>query len=312
MNCQNKNILVLGSNGMLGSMIFDYLLSTNEYRVFGTYRNIGLSEFYGKKVNEFCFDVLALNYKENLKVIFNKTSPNYIINCIGIIKPYCKDEDSVGVYNAIKINSLFPHELSKLIKEHTPNTKIIQIATDCVYDGRDGKYNETSPHNPLDVYGKTKSLGEVNDPSFLNIRCSIIGPELNNKKSLLEWFLNHETESKLTGFTHHQWNGVTTLQFAQFCHEIISNDKFDSLRKLNSKIHYVINTPLNKFELLLLFQKIFETNFNIEAANLPKPDVKRTLNSIYLQNDVRPMEEAIFELKKYISKSTLFNSLKNE
>ena len=52
--------------------------------------------------------------------------------------------------------------------------RIIQIATDCVYDGVNGNYSETDLHNPTDIYGKTKSLGEVPEPDFLNIRCSMI------------------------------------------------------------------------------------------------------------------------------------------
>lgn len=37
---------------------------------------------------------------------------------------------------------------------------LIQIATDCVYSGKKGDYLESDLHDPTDVYGKTKSLGE--------------------------------------------------------------------------------------------------------------------------------------------------------
>ena len=98
---------------------------------------------------------------------------------------------------------------------------MIQIATDCVYSGKTGGYNEDSLHDALDAYGKTKSLGEVRSSTFLNIRSSIIGPEINHKVLLLEWFLKQPKGAVLNGFSNHLWNGVTTLQFAELCLTII-------------------------------------------------------------------------------------------
>lgn len=139
---------------------------------------------------------------------FHVTTPAYedykfVINCIGMIKPYC---DNVPV--AIEVNALFPHELPS----HT-----IQIATDCVFSGRRGNYVETDPHDALDVYGKTKSLGEA--PHIKNLRCSIIGPELKTHSSLYDWVLAQKGE--VNGYTNHLWNGITTLAFSRICQGII-------------------------------------------------------------------------------------------
>ena len=65
---------------------------------------------------------------------------------------------------AIKVNSLFPFQLSKIIK--LKKNKIYQI-TDCVFSGEKGNYNEMSEHDALDVYGKTKSLGKLMKKIFL-------------------------------------------------------------------------------------------------------------------------------------------------
>ncbi|MBD5391361.1 sugar nucleotide-binding protein [bacterium] len=143
---------------------------------------------------------------------------DYIINCIGVIKPYIHDNNSDEVSRAIKINAEFPHWLSNL------DARIIQIATDCVWDGVRGAYTETDAHNATDVYGKTKSLGEVAADNFLNLRCSIIGREKKSFLSLLEWFLNQPANAKLNGFRNHLWNGVTTDAFADICAGIITND----------------------------------------------------------------------------------------
>ena len=94
--------------------------------------------------------------------------------------------------------------------------KIYQIATDCVYDGSNKLYSENSLHNPLDVYGKSKSLGEVDNKNFFNIRASIIGKEIKNHKSLYDWFRNQNKNSKVNGFTNHLWNGITTKSFRKY------------------------------------------------------------------------------------------------
>ncbi|MFX0073103.1 MAG: dTDP-4-dehydrorhamnose reductase family protein, partial [Candidatus Hermodarchaeota archaeon] len=215
------NILVLGISGMLGSMVFDYLSKNKDLNVYGTVRN---SKY--KKERIFLFDAYDISQLEREDIL--KLKIEYIINCIGITKPFSKDDDPEGVIRAIKINSDFPWELAKYAKKY--NLKIIQIGTDCVYSGKKGNYVETDTHDPLDVYGKSKSLGEVFDGSTLIIRTSIIGPEFKKETTFLfEWFLNQSERGTIGGFEHHIWNGITTLQFAQICEKIISTGIFDKL-----------------------------------------------------------------------------------
>ncbi len=299
-----KKILVIGATGMLGTMVSEVLSKSNGIDLAITTRSKNdIQESLGCK--SFFFDAKG-NYKEQLNAIFSEFIPDYIVNCIGIIKPYCNDNNQGGVYDAIKVNSLFPRELSNYINEKRVATKIMQIATDCVFDGTTGKYTERAPHNPTDVYGKSKSLGEVISDNFLNIRSSIIGPELNNHLSLLDWFLSQET--RVFGFTHHLWNGVTTLQFAQLCLDIISNEKFEELRNLNHTLHYIVNKDVTKYELLNIFNNTFNTDKEIVATSSIGVPIDRTLRSNFLNIELGSMEDAIKELSTYIEHSILFKN----
>lgn len=286
-------VLVLGKNGMLGSMIFDYLTKVTSLNITGTERG----EF---DVEKFLKNPLKFSRFKNF---------DYVINCIGIIKPYCKDTDPEGVIKAIRINSLFPHELTKFYRGSL--TKIIQIATDCVFSGRSGNYNEDSIHDPVDVYGMTKSLGEVLSGNFLNIRCSIIGPELKNNQGLLAWFLNQQEGSKLKGFVNHRWNGVTTLQFAKLCKQIIEQNNFKQLIKINHVLHFTPNNSVNKNELLSLFSKTFEKKIDIEKfENIEQKDLTlktdySILSKLFGKSNI---EKALLELKTYIKNSEMFRS----
>ncbi|MHA1988644.1 MAG: sugar nucleotide-binding protein, partial [Promethearchaeota archaeon] len=196
------NILVLGVSGMLGSMVFDYLSKNKDFNVFGTVRN---AKFQTDRI--YMFDAYKISQLEDEKIL--DLNIEYIINCIGITKPFSKDTDPAGVTRAIRINANFPWELAKYAKKY--NIKVLQIGTDCVFSGKKGLYKENDKHDPLDVYGKSKSLGEVFDGTTLIIRGSIIGPEFKKKETfLLEWFLNRKEGETISGWEHHTWNGITT------------------------------------------------------------------------------------------------------
>ncbi len=149
---------------------------------------------------------------------------DFAVNCIGIIKPHINDADDKQRLNAIQVNSLFPQQLSEWASK--AGAKVIQIATDCVFSGTTGGYLETDAHDALDVYGKSKSLGEVPNDSMMHLRVSIIGPEHGRSTSLLEWVRNQPKDAKIFGFTDHLWNGVTTSHFGKIARGIIEAGLF--------------------------------------------------------------------------------------
>lgn len=268
----NKRVIVLGKTGMLGSMVWQWLNKQSSFTVVGTTRS-------KKKLqaNEKYFE-LGKFVDHPTQLSFLKRA-DYIINCIGITKPHCHDDNPVEVKNAILVNSWFPFVLADYLKG--TKVKVIQIATDCVYSGAKGQYQESDPHDALDVYGKTKSLGEVMSANFLHIRSSIIGPEVNRKKFLLEWFLDQSEGSQVNGFANHDWNGVTTLQFAQLCGLIITGRKFNGLRKMSHIHHFVPNKTVNKYQLLQAANKVYQKKVKIKKINSAGAAVDRTLATQY-------------------------------
>ena len=82
---------------------------------------------YNKIKNFYYLDVLKIK-EEKLKKILHKY--DYIINCIGVIKPEIDKNDPKSIKKAIYVNSIFPKILAESI---SGKTKIFQIATDCVF-----------------------------------------------------------------------------------------------------------------------------------------------------------------------------------
>lgn len=180
---------------------------------------------------------------------------DWVINCIGLIKPYCDD-----VERAVRVNALFPHTF--------PSAQVLQIATDCVFSGKKGNYSETDLHDALDVYGKTKSLGEAKH--IKNLRCSIIGPEVKTHTSLLDWFLS---QKEANGFTNHLWNGITTYHFAKICEGILREDI-----ELPNIQHIVPGDQVTKAELLEIIAKAYKKKIPVKRVQAPEA-INRTLTT---------------------------------
>jgi dTDP-4-dehydrorhamnose reductase len=243
-----KKILVLGSSGMLGHMVFDVLSKT--FDVYENNKFLRVDDFFKN-------DVLLGRY-------------DYVINCIGLIKQKMND-DLHSKTEAVKINTLFPLKLSE--KAEKENFKVIQIATDCVFSGNDGYYKENDNHDTNDIYGITKSMGEYHSKNVYLLRCSIIGPERGNK-SLMGWFLNQPKNAVIEGFANHYWNGITTYHFAKICEGIIKNDII-----IENPQHIIPNDIVTKYQLLNYFKESFRNDINIEWVACEK-QINRSLSTI--------------------------------
>ncbi len=205
-----KKVVVLGGTGMLGAMVTDVFAQARDMEVAATRRDSARGTLAGAAVEWRALDAAVADVAACRPVL---AGSDWAINCIGITKPLITDTDPAKVENAVRVNSLFPHILANAAAaEHV---HVLQIATDCVYSGAKGCYVESDAHDALDVYGKTKSLGEVNAPMMHHLRASIIGPEPKDHKFLLDWFLRQPQAASVNGFTNHDWNGVTTLHFAR-------------------------------------------------------------------------------------------------
>lgn len=235
---------------MLGSMLIDTFASNKEFGVIVTYRDSKAVKFLINKYPKVEFRKLDVEKADLTEIKKAIKGANWVINAIGITKPFIKEDGAFEINRAIEVNSHFPHHLAQAAKD--TRAKVIQIATDCVYSGQKGRYVESDIHDAYDVYGKTKSLGEVYADNFFNLRCSIVGPEPEEQKFLLEWFLNQPKKAKVEGFKNHHWNGITTLHFARICRGIIENSI-----ALPHIQHIIPGDSVTKAGLLTIFAKEF-------------------------------------------------------
>lgn len=201
---------------------------------------------------------------ESVKKAISISSPDVIINCIGLIKQLDTANDPL---HAVPINTLLPHQLSAMCKNI--GARLIHISTDCVFSGKKGNYLESDFADAYDLYGRSKFLGEVHSSHAVTLRTSIIGHELTSKKSLICWFLDqHDT---VKGFTNAIFSGLPTLELANIVHKVVLP------HKTLSGLYHVATTPINKFDLLNLVAKAYSKNIVIVPDNSIAID--RSLNA---------------------------------
>jgi dTDP-4-dehydrorhamnose reductase len=272
----NMKIYVLGSKGMLGRYVSTYL---NDYY---DVVNLSKNDIDASKENE-----EGLNLKlQNLGIKKN----DVIINCIGTIKPMV---DALGDLNAIQVNSVFPRVLANVCEKI--GVKIIHPTTDCVFTGEKGSYTESDKHDISDVYGRTKSLGEPNNCTV--IRTSIIGEEVHQKRSLVEWVKSNKNKN-VFGFTNHHWNGITCLEFSKICKKIIDNNLYWN------GVRHLFSNSVNKLELVTLISNVYELNISVEPKETPEK-CDRTLFSeteFYKTLQIPTLKEQIIEMKNFSQK----------
>lgn len=249
-------VLVLGSNGMAGHVITKYLKEQGH--------EVTTAARDNADIHIDIYDIESINHT------LTDNSFDYVINCIGLLVKNCIDSPQA----AALINGWFPHYLE--LEFHNSETKVIHLSTDCVFDGCAAKaYQVNDIHTEMNAYGKSKSLGEINNNKDLTIRTSIIGPEIKeNGTGLFRWVCS-SNETELSGWENHLWNGMTTLHLAKIIDYCMYSDCYTNILQIGTQ-------PISKYELLCLINEIFNLEKTIVQTNADKPCDKLLVSNVSL------------------------------
>jgi dTDP-4-dehydrorhamnose reductase len=175
------------------------------------------------------------------------TEDAYIVNCIGWIPQRAVGDSAIDTQLARRLNVELPRALETLSIEL--GIRVLQVATDCVFDGSLGSYVETDQHSANDNYGLTKSQGESLQLSAMRIRCSIIGQDFRSNAGLYSWYSSQPEGSEVSGFENHLWNGVTTDALSKLFLGLVRGDLFSP-----GVQHWIPKDAVSKYQLLCLFR----------------------------------------------------------
>ncbi len=230
---------MLGAAGMLGHKLCQVLGAS--FEVYGTFRN-AVPDTPRIYENTIPIPGVDVSRGDSLGRAVATARPDVVVNAVGIVKQLALAKDAIS---SIQVNSLLPHVLARMGTDH--GFRIVHISTDCVFSGRKGGYTEDDTPDPVDLYGRSKLLGELDGATALTLRTSIIGRELRTRNGLVEWFLSQRGGS-VNGFARAIYTGLTTEALALTIVSVLRSEhplhglwhvsspaisKYDLLRRLN-------------------------------------------------------------------------------
>ena len=242
-------VLILGADGMIGHKIAQVLAINNE--VTGTSRKEISSRDLGIKRAT----ILNKDFVIDKSLDFiSDIMPDVIINCVGITTRRINESNTNHL-------SLINSDLPKLINDWSMNNsiKMIHMSTDCVFSGKSGNYLDDDIPDAEDIYGYSKSIGEINNNKTLTLRSSMIGREIYNHTELFEWLIKNKN-GKIEGYDNVIYSGITTIRMAKIIDFILKEN-------LNlSGIYNISSIPISKYDLLKLLINSFDLKIDISKT----------------------------------------------
>ncbi|MGO5069829.1 sugar nucleotide-binding protein [Roseburia faecis] len=269
-------ILIIGSGGMLGHILTIYLKEKG-------YDVDNISKKFRCTDDTICFDVLD---EKKMKEFLQQRKYNVVVNCVALLVK----ESEANKTLAVKLNSVFPHWLEDFYSN--TDTRIIQVSTAGVYYGDNAPYSEESRHDAISFYGKTKSLGELDNKKDLTVRSDFWGPDMKADGSgLFNWAMKQK--DKVTGFDKVYINGVTSLEFAKFVDYIIK-------KPLSGTINLYSIDILSKAELIRKIYGIMGRNIVVNDNSKIRRNTSIFSDRTECRYISKSYEQQLLELSQWI------------
>ena len=146
-----KNILVTGSNGLLGQKIIYELVKRNNVNLIASSR--GNNRLVNKSGYNY-IDLDITNKKDVDKVIL-EIQPHAVINCAAMTNVDACENNKKACWD-INVNAV--EYLARACE--SVDAHLLHISTDFVFDGNSGPYRENDMPNPLHYYAESKLASE--------------------------------------------------------------------------------------------------------------------------------------------------------
>ena len=264
------NVLVIGSGFLGGNIVNEF--RNNEIKVIGTNYNKNSSD-------EIQFDITNM---DSIVSCVKKYSPQVIINCAANVNV---DDLENNEKLAFSINAYGAENIAKVCKNN--KIRLLHISSDAVFDGKNGMYVEEDVMNPINIYAKSKMLGEEliskNLENYVIIRTNFYGFHKQDK-FLFNWILsklkNNET---FTGFNDVFFNPLEVTNLSKMIYEL-SEKNFCGILHLSS------DEIFSKFEFAIKISEFFGFDSNlIKKASIDELglNAKRPKNTTLVNNKAK-------------------------
>ena len=142
-----SKVLITGAEGQLGRIL--QLRLGECFNIIPTAKSP--TKMAMKNRNVLKMDITNFN---SVEACISAVNPGVIINCAAMTNVDACEKDHSA---ARKVNV---EGVQNIVKAVNKRTKIIQLSTDYVFEGKDGPYAESDPTHPISYYGRSKLEGE--------------------------------------------------------------------------------------------------------------------------------------------------------
>lgn len=254
-----KKILFTGGSGLLALNCSIYLRKDFEIYLGLHNRIINL-----KGINTCKLD---LENEVELEKTLIKIKPDILINTAGMTNV---EECELNSIEAFKINSFIPGLLAKLSERL--GIYFIHISTDHLFDGSKNFLTELEPTCPINVYGKSKELGELevlrNNKDALILRINFFGWGTKYRKSFSDYIIENLRLNKEIDLFDDVFYTPILITTALSCIEFLIE------KRENGIFHIVSNEKITKYDFGILLADQFKLNKTL----INKSSIKSKIN----------------------------------
>lgn len=201
------NILVTGSNGLLGQAVSKVFIRETDHDIMLTSAE---DDSYVKDIHE--YHTLDITRKDDVKKLASEFMPDVIINCAAFTNvDLCETERELSW----KINVDGVKNL--IIAARMNNARVIHFSTDYVFDGKNGPYSEEDVPNPISFYGREKLASEnalkTSDVNHTIIRTLVLyGTGEKVKSNFVLWMIDRLKNNEPVNIVTDQISNVTMIE----------------------------------------------------------------------------------------------------
>ena len=273
-------ILVTGANGQLG---YDVVRELQKHNI----------ECFGATRQD--FDII--DFKATKDFIFNYL-PDVVIHCAAYTAVDKAEDEPELCY---KVNVSATKNIAEICKKI--DAKMLYISTDYVFDGaKEGFYEVEDKPNPINVYGKTKLLGEEAVQKTLDryfiVRISWVFGEHGN--NFVKTMLRLGAERKVLNVVADQYGSPTyTADLAPLLVEMIKTEKYGIYHATNEGVCNWAEFAEKIFEVAKMDVKVNRITTSEYPTKAKRP-LNSRLSKEKIQKNFYILPKWVDALKRYI------------
>lgn len=252
-----QRVMILGATGALGSRLAVDL--SNQFQVISPLPRSSkrlMPELNHVRWLDHPFDA---DDEASLDGLIRKASPDAVINCVAVTPKHSQASDPRAMH---VINAEFPHRLAQ--QTASCGAYLVHISSDAVFSGKRGNYCETDRPDPIDDYGRTKRLGELNKPGTITLRTTFFGTT-PTRSTLIDWFLQQSGE-RVKAYTRYTFPGLWLGTLSKAIGELIT------LWDRPSGIYHAGGSAVSKHGLLSEVNAALQLGVSIDKCSEPVCD----------------------------------------